>query len=384
VHGIADPHSSNLSRTPVSGVGRLTVALIAPSVEILGGHAIQVRALAHGLRSESCGVLFVPINPSLPHGLRWLRRVRYVRTAVNEALYIPTLLRLRHSDVVHIFSASYWGFVLSPLPAILAARSFGKRVVLHYHSGEAPDHLARWGLLVHPWLRLVDEIVVPSEYLRDVFARHGYQTRVIRNVVDTSRFVYRDRRPLRPTLLSTRNLEPHYGVDNTLMAFARVRARFPDATLTVAGAGSQEVRLRRLAASLGGDGIRFVGRVEPEAMPRLYDEADIFVNSSVIDNQPVSVLEAFAAGLPVVSTSTGDLAALVRDGETGLITPPGDPDAMADAVVRLLDDHERAVTISRRARKEVERYTWPNVRQEWAAAYLGNGGASEAPVRPQA
>jgi len=168
------------------------------------------------------------------------------------------------------------------------------------------------------------------------------------------------------------------------MAFARLRARYPDATLTVAGSGSQEIRLRRLAASLGADGIRFMGLVEPGAMPGLCDEADIFVNSSIIDNQPVSVLEAFAAGLPVVSTSAGDLAALVRDGETGLIVPPGDPEAMADAVVRLLDDHERAVTISRRARSEVEEYTWPHVRREWAAAYFGNDRASEAPGHTQA
>ena len=55
-----------------------------------------------------------------------------------------------------------------------AARALNKRVVLHYHSGEADDHLANWGALVHPWLQLAHDIVVPSEYLRDVFARYGY------------------------------------------------------------------------------------------------------------------------------------------------------------------------------------------------------------------
>ena len=348
-----------------------TVALIAPSMEILGGHAVQVRALAHGLQRDGYDVLFIPINPPCPPGLRWLRGVRYARTALNEALYVPTLLRLRGREVAHIFSASYWSFVLSPLPAMLAARSFGTRVVLHYHSGEAADHLARWGLLVHPWLRLADEIVVPSEYLQDVFARHGYRTRVIRNIVDTARFVYRERHPLRPALLSTRNLEPHYGVEYTLRAFARVRARHPEATLTVAGYGSEEGRLRRLAAALGIDGARFLGRVEPEAMPGLYQEGDIFMNSSLIDNQPVSVLEAFAAGLPVISTATGDLGALVRDGETGLIVPPATPAALADAVTRLLDDRELAVTIARRAREEVQGYTWAHVRSQWSAVYQG-------------
>jgi L-malate glycosyltransferase len=361
-----------------------TVAIIAPSMDILGGHAIQARALAQGLQTEGYGVVFIPINPSLSPPLRWLRRYRYARTIVNEACYLPTLSRLRRADLVHIFSASYWSFVLAPLPAILLARGFGKRVVLDYHSGEAADHLARWGPLVHPWLRLVDEIVVASEYLRDVFARYGYRARVIRNMVDTTRFNYRERRILRPRLLSTRNLEPHYQVDNTLRAFARVQARYPETTLTVAGSGSEEGRLRRLAASLGVAGIRFVGRVEPEMMPRLCDDADIFLNSSVIDNQPVSVLEAFAAGLPVVSTGTGDLAALVRDDVTGLTVPPGNPSAMAEAILKLLRNPQQAIAMSRRARQETERYTWAHVRQEWAAVYSGHGNASGGPGQPPA
>src|SRR5262249_28449124 len=156
----------------------------------------------------------------------------------------------------------------------------------NYRSGEADDHLARWGALVRPWLRLVDEIVVPSEYLRAVFSRHGLQARVIPNVVDLSRFRYRERGALEPWLVSTRNLEPYYLVDTRRDAVGRLRARGPEGTLTIGGAGSQSQRLRRLATALGAGGIRFVGRVEPTAMPGLLDTADIFVNSSVVDNQP--------------------------------------------------------------------------------------------------
>jgi len=354
------------------------IAVVAPDLTMLGGNAVQAQALMDGLGSEGYEVALVPINPTFPPALRRLRRRRGLRTVVNQALYLPGLLRLRRADVAHIVSARGLSFVLASLPAILAARSFGKRAVLHYHHGAAEDHLARWGPLVHPWLRLVDEIVVPSEFLRAIFARHGYRTRVIRNIVDTSRFRYRERRILRPRLLSTRNLELYYRVDYTLEAFARVKARYPDATLTVGGFGSQEGRLRRLAGSLAVEGIRFIGRVEPEAMPRCYDDADIFLNSSVIDNQPVSVLEAFAAGLPVVSTGVGDLAALVRDRETGLRVPTRDPGAMADAVVMLLEHPDFAAALARRARQEAERYTWARVRHEWAAVYSGRGGAPQA------
>ena len=349
----------------------MRIALVAASPEITGGQSVQARALAVGLREAGYEVAFLPINPPFPRGLRWVRRWPYARTLLNQALYLPSLGCLRRADVVHIFSASYWSFVLSVVPAILAARRFGKRTVLNYHSGEADDHLARWGPLVHPWLSLVDEIVVPSEYLRTVFARHGYGVRVVRNVVDATRFRYRDRVRLQPRLISSRNLHPYYRIENTLEAFVLLKGRYPEATLTLTGDGSERARLERLAVALGTDGIRFVGRVEPAAMPALYDAADIFVNSSIVDNQPVSVLEAFAAGLPVVSTATGDIAALVREGETGLVVPPGDPSAMAKAVTTLLEHPRRALRMTRHARDLVEAYSWPRVCDHWAAVYAG-------------
>ncbi len=100
-------------------------------------------------------------------------------------------------------------------------------------------------------------------------------------------------------------------------------------------------------------------------MPRLYDAADVFVNASSIDNQPVSLLEAFAAGLPVVSTTPGGIVDMVRDGETGLAVPVADPAAMARAVEALLDDPDRARGLARRARGEVAAYSWSGVRESW-------------------
>jgi glycosyltransferase involved in cell wall biosynthesis len=284
-------------------------------------------------------------------------------------MYLPGLAHLASADVVHVFSASYWSFLIAPVPAMAVARALGRRVILHYHSGEADDHLTNWGALVHPWLRLADEIVVPSEYLREVFARHGHRARAIANVVDLSRFGYRDRAPLRPRVLSTRNLEPIYRVDVILDAFARFRAQEPSATLTVAGCGSEAPRLRRMAASLAGGAIRFVGKVEPEAMPSVYQDADLFVNASVVDNQPVSIIEALSAGLPVVSTPTGDIRFMVRPGETGLLVPPDSPEALAGALSTLWQNPEHALTMARKARRDVTKYTWPAVRDQWAEAY---------------
>jgi glycosyltransferase involved in cell wall biosynthesis len=345
------------------------ITVVVASLDILGGQSIQARSLMDGLRDSGYAVDLLPMNPRFPKGLGWLRRLPYVRTVLNQILYLPSLVALRKSDVAHVFSASYWSFLLAPVPALLAAKLFGKHTVLHYHSGEAEDHLSHWGVRVHPWLRMADEIVVPSQYLHEVFARHGYQTRVVKNVVDTARFAYRERSSLKPRLLSVRNFEPHYRVEDVIRAFPLVKARYPEATLTVAGYGSEETKLHALAESLGVAGIRFVGRVEPESVPALYASADLFLNAAVIDNQPVSVLEAFACGLPVISTGTGDIATMLRHGEAGVLVPARDPATLASAVTGLLDDPQKALMLARRARAEVETYTWDRISAEWADVY---------------
>lgn len=359
-----------------NAISALRIAIVAPSLDILGGQGVQARSLAQALVKEGFEVMFIPVNPRFPRGLRWLRRIPLARTVLNQCLYLPKLFKLRHADVVHVYSASYWSFLLAPAPAIVVSRWFGKPVILNYHSGEAEDHLAKWGMRVHPWLRRVDKIVVPSTYLQNVFARHGYHAQVVRNIIDTSCFHYRERSQLKPRLLSNRNLEAHYAVDTTLKAFALLRKQWPQARLKIAGYGSERARLEEWVRSERLDGVEFVGRIEPEAMPRLYDEADIFVNSSAIDNQPISILEAFAAGLPVVSTPVGDIPAMMRNQQNGTLVPRDDPAAMAAAITSLLDAPGEAVTMARRARDEAEQYTWAQVGSAWMDLYRSESEAT--------
>src|SRR5262249_11947142 len=152
-------------------------------------------------------------------------------TILNEAIYVPRLVHeLRRADVVHVFSASYASFLLAPLPAIVVARALGRPVVLNYHSGEAPDHLRR-SALARRVLRSVEPIVVPSPFLADVFRSHGLEAAVVPNTVDAALFAFRERRPLRPRLLSTRNLDDPYNVACTIRAFRLIQDRWPDATL---------------------------------------------------------------------------------------------------------------------------------------------------------
>ncbi|HYB96599.1 MAG TPA: glycosyltransferase family 4 protein [Vicinamibacterales bacterium] len=345
------------------------VAIVAASLDIIGGQGVQAHSLVEAMRADGGRVAFVPIDPRFPRPFRWLRKYPGIRTIVNQSLYLPALTRLAATDVVHVFSASYASFLLAPVPAMTVGRALRKHVVLHYHSGEADDHLSNWGALVHPWLKLAHQIVVPSEYLRRVFAKHGHEAQVVPNVIDLSRFPYRERRTLAPRLLSARNLEPHYRIDVIIEAFARIKERIPDATLTIAGYGSLEPQLRLLVESRRLDGVRFVGKIAPANMARLYDEADIFLNASVVDNQPVSILEAFASGLPVISTPTGDIESMVRHQHSGLIVPPFDPVAMAAAVGWMLDHPDRARTFARNALQSTSRFTWDAIRPAWAEIY---------------
>ena len=350
---------------------RPRVTVVAPDLAILGGQGVQAVALMDRLRADGYPVEFLAVNPRFPRSIGWLRRIPMLRTVVNQALYVPSLRKLAEADVVHAYSAAYWSFLLAPVPAMIAARRLGKRVILNYHSGEAADHLARWGAVVRPMLNLAHEIVVPSTYLQQVFRRHGYRTRVVRNIVDTGAFRFRERKPLRPRWLSIRNLQRHYRVDVVIRAFARFRERHPDATLVVGGYGADEARLKQLASDVGGRGIEFVGRVEPAQVPALYDAADIFVNAAEIDNQPVSILEAFAAGLPVLSTGVGDITTMLRGGNAGVVVPCGNPTAFADAASALLADPARVERLVAHARAELAHYDWQAVRDGWRAAYEG-------------
>jgi len=367
----ADRGGSRGATAPSTPPGRrLRVAIVAPSLGILGGQAVQARRLLDGWAGDpEVEAWLVPINPAPPGALRHATRVKYARTAATQATYWPSLVRqLARADVVHVFSASYFSFLLAPVPAFLVARALGRPVVLNYRSGEAPDHLAR-SRIARGVARRCDRVVVPSSFLRDVFRAHGVAARVIPNTVDAALFAFRPRVPLQAHLLSTRNLEPMYNVACTLRVFQRVQDRYPDATLTVAGGGSQLLALRAQAEGLGLRHVRFTGPISHDDIWRAYADADVYLQTPDIDNMPSSVLEAFSSGNPVVSTDAGGVPAIVDNGVNGLLAPCNDDAALAAQVLRLIETPGLAAGIVRTALRSCERYRWAMVRSEWLALY---------------
>ena len=348
----------------------LRIAVVAPSMGILGGQAVQADRLLRAWRGDPVVLAWlVPINPRPPGILRRAVAIKYVRTAATQVFYWPLLLReLRRADVVHVFSASYTSFLLAPLPAVLVAKLLGKPVVLNYHSGEAPDHLRR-SAIARRTLRWVERNVVPSHFLEDVFAGFDIRAEVIPNTVDMDQFRFRMRSPLRPHVLSTRNFEPLYNVACTLRAFRIVQDRYPEATLTLVGAGSEDRRLRELAGELRLEHVRFVGRVPPDEIWRSYGDADIYLQTPDVDNMPLSVLEAFASGCAVVSTNAGGVPAILTNEKHGLLVDRGDYHAAAACMLRLLADPVLAGRLTATARESCADYQWNVVRSRWLALY---------------
>lgn len=350
---------------------QLRILLVAPSLDILGGQSRQAVRVAEGLRKEpDLEIGFLPHNPRLPGPLRSLQRIKYVRTIFTTLYYVMLLLwRVRKYDIIHIFCASYYSYSLSAIPALFVARLFGKRSILNYRSGEAEDHLENWRTAV-PTIKWADEVVVPSGYLVDVFARFGVRARAINNIVELDRFTYRERQPLRPVFLTSRLLEPLYNVPCVLRAFARIQERYPEAKLTVAADGWLRSELESLARDLKLRHCDFIGFVPFDKMPALYDSADIYLSATNIDNMPSSLTESMACGLNVVTTDGGGAIPYIMTNEvTGLIVSRDDHEALAAAAIRLLNDNELALKLVRNAHESSKKFTWPYIRLEWLNLY---------------
>jgi L-malate glycosyltransferase len=354
---------------------RRRVLIVGPSLRYLGGQAVQAARLLAELRTiAALDVEYLVVDPALPTPFGVLQRIPFVRTIVTSIAYVLTLLwRVPRSDVVHIFSASYWSFLLAPGPALLISRLFGKRILLNYHSGQADDHLRHWGWHAKPLMRIADIIVVPTDYLVDVFRQHGIASIAIANHIDLAAMRDRFRGTIRPRFFSNRNLEALYNVGATVSAFATVQHLHPDASLVIAGDGSQREDLEAQVQRLQLRHVRFAGPVAPQDMAAHYDAADVYVNASLIDNMPLSILEAYASRLPVVTSDAGGIPWIASDGHTALVVPSNSSEALGAAMLHVLSHPDAARARADAARAFLEsRFVWDKVRAAWQTAYLGS------------
>lgn len=357
-----------------NGGSHVRIALVGPLPPPSGGMANQTAQFARLLAGDGHDVRVIQTNP--PYPSRIVRSLRGVRAAVRLVGFIRQLWRgIAGADVVHVMANSGWSWHLFAAPAVRVAHRLRVPVVVNYRGGEAREFFTRSWKWVRPTLEKASAVVVPSTFLTEVFEQFGVSASIVPNIVDLSRFSPRpprtpEERVRTPRFLVARNLEAIYDVGTAIQAFGCLRAKYPDATLTVAGSGIEEGHLRAKVVSLGlEEAILFTGRVDNADMPELYRSADIMLNSSLVDNTPNAILEAWASGVPLVSSNVGGISHLVTDGVTGSLVAPRAPEALASAADALLSDYRRFEAMRNAGLNRAAEFAWANISSSWYSVY---------------
>jgi glycosyltransferase involved in cell wall biosynthesis len=350
---------------------RRSVLLIAPKAPPYGGMALQAELLAERMERDGVRVAFVASNPPIPAAMRLLGRIPVIRTLLRLLTFcLQTWLLMAETEVVHVFACSWVYFFVVVWPAVIFGRLWHKRVVMNYRGGEADSFLQRYGTLAKPAFRFADVVTAPSGFLANVLRAHtGVSVEIVPNIVDLAAFTYRERPNPAPKMVVTRHLEALYDTESILRAFGEVQARYPEASLSIAGTGTQEASLRALAADLKLRNVHFLGLVPRAKVPALYDRCDFLLNASKADNFPGSLVEAAAAGLVVISTGVGGIPYIFEDGESALLVELGDWRALAAGVLRVLTEPGLALRLTRTANQQCRRYDWEYVGPLLYAAY---------------
>ncbi|MGH9365057.1 MAG: glycosyltransferase family 4 protein [Thermoanaerobaculia bacterium] len=305
-------------------------------------------------------------------------RNRYVRLA--DVVY--TLVgNLRHIDLLVLSTYGGRSFIIEDTASLLAKR-FGVPIVMTLHGGAMPEFMSRFPNWTKRVLSRASLLVVQSDYLANAVGRHGFAAHVIPNILDLSAYPYRWRSAVSPRLLWMRAFHSIYHPEMALRVLAVVKRTLGDARLVMAGQDKGlEKKVRRLATELGlADAVRFPGFLDMAGKVREGQAADIFINTPRVDNRPVAVEEAGSMGLAVVSTSVGGIPHFLKHEETGLLVADGDVQAMADAIVRLVEDKSLAGRLSRNGRALAAASAVENVLPQWTEVIdevaLGNGRVS--------
>jgi phosphatidylinositol alpha-1,6-mannosyltransferase len=276
-----------------------------------------------------------------------------------------------------------WGIDITQ--ASLAAALFRRRnpglpLVITIQYGEAPERLesGRGGLIRRSFRTMLshaDHVTAISTSLLALAHDHGYRgpATLIPNGVDIERFRCREpRSPSRPpTVITVGRLVPKNGVDTLLRAMPVLRGDFPGLQCRIVGDGPERASLEALARDLGlGETVRFYGSVSHEAVARHLWESDVFARASRSEGMGTAFVEALAAGLPIVGTPVGGITDIIRDGETGLLTPVDRPADLADKVRLLLTRKEFAAALAQQGMAMVrERFDADRVAERYAQVF---------------
>jgi len=259
-------------------------------------------------------------------------------------------------------------------------RRLGKPYMVTLHGGNLPHFARRWPRRVRRLLRSAAAVTTPSPYLLEQMKPYRFDLHLLPNSLNLKEYRFNLRGRPQPRLIWLRAFHKVYNPSLALRVVKTLSERHSDVHLTMVGPdkgdGSLQI-VERMAAEMGvTDRIGLPGGVAKLEVPGWLNRNDIFLNTTNVDNRPVSVLEAMACGLCVVSTNVGGIPSLLQHEENALLVPRDDHEAMAGAIERILTEPGLAERLSRNARTDAERYDWSVVLPQWESLIMSLGEGS--------
>lgn len=294
------------------------------------------------------------------------------RTARLADMLATMIRRRRDYDLagVEVYSglAFFWAEVTSLLLGVL-----GIPVVLTLHGGRLPQFAERNPRRVKKLLRRAARVTTPSHYLLDSFRAYRRDIEYVPNGIDLSRYFYRVRETPQPRLGWLRSLSHIYRPVDAVLILAELNHDFPELHLRMFGPdkhdGSAEEVFRAIRDHKLEKHVTLAGAVPKTKVPEKLNQVDIFLNTTQYESFGVSVMEAGASGLCIVTSSAGELPYLWHDGVDALLVSPGDTAGYVQAVRRVLLEQDFGRVLSENARKNAEQYDWKRVLPMWEAAF---------------
>jgi len=264
----------------------------------------------------------------------------------------------------------YSGFAFGWAEAVcFLLRRLGKPYVLTLQGGGLPRFADKWPRRVSRLLRSASAVTTPSRYLLEQLSTYREEMLLIPNPVNLDNYRFQLRQRPSPRIVWLRAFHTIYNPSLAPRVLSLLASEFPDIRLTMIGpdkGDGSEQTTRAMARRLKiEDRVDFTGAVPKPEVPERLNQGDIFLNTTNVDNTPVSMLEAMACGLCVVTTNVGGIPYLVNHQQDALLVPPDDAVAMASAVRRILTEPELAVSLSERGRLKTEQLDWAVVIKQW-------------------
>ncbi len=276
------------------------------------------------------------------------------------------LKNVKQVDVVLIDTYSTSNFYYAYIVAILA-KVFKVEYIPILHGGNLPNRLENSPKMSAQIFNNSYTNIAPSNYLKIAFEKEGYIVTFIPNILEIKNYPLKKRKQLQPHLLWVRSFAKIYNPQLAIKILNKLKATYPTAKLCMVGADKGEMQAcENLAKQLNLENdIEFTGLLAPKQWHKKSVEYDIFINTTNFDNTPVSVMEAMALGLPVITTNIGGLPYLIDNEVDGILVQPNAIMAFVNPIINLLNTQKKGIILATNARKKVEQFDWETVKYQW-------------------